>query len=138
MSRPIPDHGTNARYGRGCRCDECRPAASAYYRAGRWRRREARAGAPATGITHGAYGYKNALCRCETCVTGHRQLVRDTRAARYAARVPVDGRLVAPGAVRHGAVSTYQNHGCRCLPCTAAQTEMASRRWRDRQRRESA
>lgn len=36
-----PDHGTRARYSRGCRCDECRVANTAYDRALR-----ARAGLP--------------------------------------------------------------------------------------------
>lgn len=32
---PMPDHGTNARYQRGCRCDLCRRAAADYQ--SRWR-----------------------------------------------------------------------------------------------------
>lgn len=48
---------------------------------------------------------------------------RRDKARRYAARVEVDGRLVAVKAKRHGMASTYDNHGCRCEPCCAAARE---------------
>lgn len=45
------------------------------------------------------------------------------RAARLARRVRVDGRLVAPlPDEKHGTTSAYSNWGCRCLPCTEANT----------------
>lgn len=43
------------------------------------------------------------------------------RQERLAARVLVDGRLVAPlPPIHHGKHSTYVNHGCRCEKCGAA------------------
>lgn len=43
------------------------------------------------------------------------------RQERLAARVLVDGRLVAPlPPVHHGKHATYVNHGCRCLKCGEA------------------
>lgn len=37
----------------------------------------------------------------------------------YAERVLVAGRLVHPRA-EHGQLSSYQNYGCRCVPCSDA------------------
>lgn len=39
---------------------------------------------------------------------------------RYAQRELIDGKLVAPGAVPHGKVETYAEHGCRCPRCARA------------------
>lgn len=54
----MPDHGTRARYHRGCRCEPCRGANAAYDRELR-----ARAGLP----THGKRSTYTAGCRCEPC-----------------------------------------------------------------------
>lgn len=119
------EHGTSRCYnGHGCRCQPCRAAASEEARLRRWAARERRRGLPVGGsVVHGRYAYSNHHCRCETCRTDRRAHQRDKRAARYAARVLVDGRLVAPGPVTHGKKGTYTNHGCRCEPCTRASTE---------------
>lgn len=118
------EHGTSRCYRRGCRCQPCRAAASEEVRLRRWEARERRGGAPAgRAAVHGAHTYKNHHCRCNTCRAGHRAYTRDRRAARYAARVLTDGRLVTPGPVIHGRESTYSNHGCRCEPCTNASVE---------------
>lgn len=45
---------------------------------------------------------------------------RRNRAKRFAARVEIDGRLVAVNAREHGTVSTRSNHGCECDPCRSA------------------
>ena len=45
---------------------------------------------------------------------------RRNRAARYAARVEIDGRMVAVNAREHGKYTTRTNHGCECEPCVAA------------------
>lgn len=37
---PPPDHGTDARYVSGCRCDVCKAGHAAYFRAWRRKRRE--------------------------------------------------------------------------------------------------
>jgi hypothetical protein len=42
------------------------------------------------------------------------------RRVRYAQREMVDGRLVAPGRVRHGTVEAYAEFGCRCRRCERA------------------
>jgi hypothetical protein len=75
-----------------------------------------------TDFVHGAFAYGNGRCRCDICLAGHRDRIREARQARHAARVLVDGRLVATTAERHGVESTYTNHGCRCQPCTQAHT----------------
>jgi len=50
-----------------------------------------------------------------------RQQRRAWKRAKYAARQLVAGRLVAPvPGEQHGKKATYCNHGCRCRPCTAA------------------
>lgn len=46
---------------------------------------------------------------------------RRARQERYARRVLVGGRLVAPvRPEQHGRKNTYSYHGCRCAPCTEA------------------
>lgn len=80
--------------------------------------------------SHGTSGhYTRQRCRCAECTDGVRHDVAGCRARRYAKRVLIDGRLVAPGPVEHGVSTTYTNHGCRCPECTAASTE-ATRQWR--------
>lgn len=80
------------------------------------------------------------------------------RAERFAARVEIDGRMVAVNAREHGKRTTRTNHGCECEPCTTAareyntpyrrelrrtnpdfrhRTDEASRRWRERKRRDA-
>ena len=80
---------------------------------------------------------------------------RECRDRRYAARVEINGRMVAVNARVHGTASTRKNHGCECAPCTAAaradntprrrelrrsdpdfrrRANEASRRWREKRR----
>lgn len=61
------DHGTRARYHRGCRCDQCRAANAAYDRELR-----ARAGLP----VHGKRGTYTSGCRCEPCTEANREYQR--------------------------------------------------------------
>lgn len=42
------------------------------------------------------------------------------RAKNRKERVLIDGRLVAVKAKTHGTHDTYNEHGCRCVPCTEA------------------
>lgn len=57
-------HGIPATYWRGCRCDACRKAASAYSA----ERRAKQAPLAADDPRHGtANGYSNLKCRCERC-----------------------------------------------------------------------
>jgi hypothetical protein len=47
--------------------------------------------------------------------------------ARYEARPLVNGCLVAADPTQpHGITSTYDNHGCRCAECKAANTRRQS------------
>ena len=70
--------------------------------------------------TYNGYGGRKG-CRCESCTEANAARAREQRAIRLAARVLVNGRLVAPLPPRcHGRLSTYTNHGCRCRPCTEA------------------
>lgn len=75
-------------------------------------------------MKHGAAAYRGGYCRCDVCTEDHRQRHATERARRRAARVLIDGRLVAPvPAEMHGRASTYANHGCHCDPCRAAGSE---------------
>lgn len=125
MSPPMKsmEHADHRCYERGCRRDECRKAYSAHIRIRRRERatRNINGVAPAWFV-HGADCYRNHRCRCEVCVEGNRADMRAARARRFAARQLIDGRLVAVDASRHGASTTYTNHGCRCGPCTTAAT----------------
>jgi hypothetical protein len=54
------------------------------------------------------------------------------RRERLAARVLIDGRLVAPlPPNHHGKHATYANHGCRCEPCGEANRNYC-RQWKAR------
>jgi hypothetical protein len=68
-------HGTEGRYIRGCKCDECRAAANA----ARQQRR-------LTGnvYTHNAAGYSGG-CRCDVCRAAHAEYRRQQTAAKKAA-----------------------------------------------------
>lgn len=39
-------------------------------------------------------------------------------------RIKIDGVMYAPDARTHGVYSTYVNWGCRCQPCTVANSSM--------------
>lgn len=70
---------------------------------------------------HDYSSYRNGICRCRVCQDDHNTKQRQDKANRMAARVEVDGRLVAPlPPDRHGLPTTYSNHGCQCEPCKAA------------------
>lgn len=85
---------------------------------------------------HGASAYGSGSCKCDTCTEAHRQRHVVERARRRAARVLIDGRLVAPIAAElHGRASTYANHGCHCDPCREAGR---AKNARDVERRRSA
>lgn len=74
--RPVPEHGTRARYRslkHACRCDECR-------RANREMGGKLKGKEPPN---HGTYsGYINYACRCHACREAHRITIRARRAAK--------------------------------------------------------
>lgn len=79
-----------------------------------------------TDPVHGKYStYTNQRCRCDECREAARVRMGSYRKARFATRVMVNGRLVAPGLPKgsHGKEGTYTNHGCRCPRCTEAWAE---------------
>lgn len=86
--------------------------------------------------THGtATTYVHSRCRCPACTAANARRSAARRQVRFALRVLVDGRMVAPlPAHRHGSVNTYGNWGCRCEACTHAHAKAC----RDRQRRRAA
>lgn len=66
--------------------------------------------------------YRDHGCRCTACCDSWQAELKRDRAYKDKIkkhRVLVDGVLVAVGvsADRHGLVSTYRNHGCRCGSC---------------------
>jgi hypothetical protein len=87
--------------------------------------------------SHGGAGTRyQAGCRCDECTRAHNDRIRRRQHERFAARVLVDGCLVAPlPADRHGRGTTYRNHGCRCRPCTDAHAADCAY---DHQRRKAA
>jgi hypothetical protein len=83
------------------------------------------------GSHHGtAYAYVDRRCGCASCRTWNRARSARGRAARWADRVLVDGAWYAPRAA-HGTTTGYTMYGCRCAPCTAANTTVGRRRRRD-------
>jgi transposase-like protein len=80
--RPIPPHGTLARYRSRkyrCSCEACRRANSE-------RQRELKDEEPPT---HGYSGYINYGCRCQVCKEAHRVTVRMRRAAKRRKEVTI-------------------------------------------------
>jgi excisionase family DNA binding protein len=77
---------------------------------------------PAGGLTHGSrYAYEVG-CRFDSCRTAwndYHRAARERRAAKLEQ---------GSDEVRHGTVSTYRNHGCRCEACFQAQAEWNRRR----------
>lgn len=75
-AKPVPEHGTIARYRsriHGCRCEECRRANAEHQN--RLRGEEP--------PNHGTYsGYINYGCRCKACKEAHRATVRARRATK--------------------------------------------------------
>ncbi len=99
-----PEHGTTKMYRRGCRCELCRAANAAEYRA-LMERYRAEGGRGEHGTV---YRYKTG-CRCDECraanTENHRKLMERYRA---------EG-----GRGEHGTVFRYAT-GCRCRACTTA------------------
>jgi hypothetical protein len=75
-------HGTAYAYNtKGCRCDECRTAASARGKASNAKRRER--GLPEGDSRHGTYsGYVNWSCRCRPCTNASMDYQRRWHTAR--------------------------------------------------------
>jgi hypothetical protein len=60
-------------------------------------------------------------CRCQVCRSAISRYAKAQREERHAERVLVNGVLVAPlPSECHGKDGTYNNHGCRCAPCSEA------------------
>jgi hypothetical protein len=78
--------------------------------------------ATAPTLTHGTTNvYVHWGCHCAACIESHRRRSAKQRARRFAQRVLVGGVFIAavPN-LTHGTKSTYNNWGCRCTECTAA------------------
>jgi hypothetical protein len=75
-------HGTNAGYGRGCRCDPCHEARYAYWIA--WQaRKKADLSPTAPTQRHGTYNrYRTYGCRCGACRAAVWAYERERKAAR--------------------------------------------------------
>jgi hypothetical protein len=74
-------HGNSA-YRNGCRCDDCRTAATAYTLAIQYRRRDQRIQPPMHGVT--TNGYCNYRCRCDACKAAYAAWQREYKARRRA------------------------------------------------------
>ena len=78
-----------------------------------------------SGHTHAAWRYTDGSQRnCAEC----RSLASASRTGLKAKHKAELGRNAAR--LTHGSASTYNNHGCRCRPCTQANTEAVARRRR--------
>jgi hypothetical protein len=70
---------------------------------------------------HGNRSRYTAGCRCPRCTAAHNDYQRDLQRRRRAHGLP-------PGDPRHGSMTGYDNHGCRCTPCREAATRLRQRR----------
>jgi DNA-binding PadR family transcriptional regulator len=76
---------------------------------------------PEMPTIHSSAGY-NQGCRCQVCTDAATEYMHLLRERKYEQRTLIDERWVATRAKVHGTKSTYNNWGCRCLPCTGANT----------------
>lgn len=110
--RSASRHGTLNRYRRyGCRCGECKAAASEYGRAMR-----ERCDPPRHGTVS---GYTNHGCRCDACSAAHRRsewLLYDYKRLWVASK-----RGTEPPT--HGTWNAYSVYACRCDVCRAFAAE---------------
>lgn len=84
------------------------------------------------GRTHGREATYMHGCRCVPCRNAAKKAERNRR--EYKA-----GRLRAdPSLAPHGVVATYKGWGCRCQPCTAANTARCAEFARARQQKAGA
>ena len=115
--------GSGYRYVKGCRCNVCRAANRVRVKRRRAERyaQTAQEGLPPS-VRHGTCSaHTNWGCRCVACVEATSAKLRQRRAKACAARVLVDGCLVAPESTHgHGHPDTYQRFGCRCELCRQA------------------
>ena len=75
MPKIPPAHGTDSRYTKGCRCDECR---SAHAEA----RRNLRARYRVEGFpSHGTYGSYSNGCHCAECTAAFRKYAAARRSS---------------------------------------------------------
>lgn len=76
---------------------------------------------------HGYVRYASG-CRCETCKGAKADYMRERRAA---ARARAKNGVAVVG-INHGSRAGYDEHGCRCLPCSEAKVAARMRetpRW---------
>lgn len=114
----LPSHGTMARYGRGCKCEECRKA-----NADKTKRligsRPTRHGTRTAYFTRG--------CRCDQCRDAAVKFNRDTRQG-----------MIDRRSGKHGS-SVQVQRGCRCEKCLSWMAESReSRKRANRDSREAA
>jgi len=124
----VRPHGTEGRYNEGCTCPGCRAAHAKKHREYTRRKMaqrvliDGRLVAPVPAEMHGKHStYRQYGCKCAPCVEANRVTIAAQRTARLTERILIDGRLVAPVPPEmHDRYTTYQNYGCRCIPCTTA------------------
>lgn len=80
--------------------------------------------------------YNNHDCRCIPCTEAQRAYQVELRARLNARRKAAERFTKRPAAhLVHGSAPTYINHGCRCGPCTEANTlKTAEQRAKRRQK----
>lgn len=74
---------------------------------------------PSDEFEHGASGYTNHKCRCETCKKGNAERAASSRERLKTELQERNGTAVHPRAP-HGTVTGYINYSCRCFPCRKA------------------
>lgn len=121
-------HGTETDYSRGCHCQLCRDAHTAYMKEyyARPERVAAREHAKVYGLPrwdtrHGTRNAYNLGCRCKKCCAVHSCFSKANYASRdqKAVRQTRLALLQDPRSSFHGTTTGY-NYGCRCVVCREA------------------
>jgi hypothetical protein len=75
-------------------------------------------------VSHGDRSCYVHGCRRLECVKANADYVRERRR-----RFRDDGRPI-PDRVKHGLAATYVNYGCKCGPCTEANSRKSAEQYR--------
>ena len=111
---------------KGCRCNDCKKASTAYSKQSKEKARQRFKADPSSLKKHGYYGYQIG-CRCDVCKLTTAQMVSN-REQKKIENFERTG-IFPNEAIKHGMEIGYRN-GCRCKECKKALYNKAIQRFK--------